>query len=225
LRLRLLGGRAKGGTAGNEFGTSVGYATIRMISEGRRLDWKDESDEVFSASVLQALGALEWLLAQVVFNTRARAAVGFQQYLASGIKIPESIIKSRKWCGAFNRAPSFANHRNGFGRLLRDRLIALGFEEDVVWNAMDGLEHDVLELCLDVESAVARELQRDLYRFGVHLPRSVVESSKWRSAFERDQRELPSGAASIVRDGTYNSVFQVVKKADALESMWHDVAS
>ena len=61
-----------------------------MISEGQRLDWKEESDKVFSASVLQALGALEWLLAQIVFNTRTRTAVGFQQYLAgAGIKIPD----------------------------------------------------------------------------------------------------------------------------------------
>ena len=174
---------------------------------------KDEIEKEALESVVQALGALEWTLVRIVFNVRARTAVGFQQYLAgAGIKIPESIIKSQKWCGAFNRAPSVANHRNGFGGLLRDRLIALRFEEDVVGNAMDGLEQDVLELCLDVESAVARELQRDLYRVGIHLPNSIVESSKWRSVFGRERGELPSGAASIVRDGSYNSVFEAVEE-------------
>ena len=183
------------------------------------MDLKDEADNLVSEPVLQALGALEWLLAQIVFNTRARTAVGFQKYLAdAGIKIPEPIIKSQKWHGAFHRTPSVANHRNGFGGLLRDRLIALGFEEDVVENAMDGLEKDVLELCFDVESAVARELQRDLCRFGVHLPRSIVESSKWRSLFGRDQVQLPSGAASIVRDGTYNRLFQPAKEGRASNS-------
>lgn len=174
---------------------------------------KDEIEKEALESVVQALGALEWTLVRIVFNVRARTAVGFQQYLAgAGIKIPESIIKSQKWCGAFNRAPSVANHRNGFGGLLRERLIALRFEEDVVGNAMDGLEQDVLELCLDVESAVARELQRDLHRFGIHLPRSIVESSKWRSVFAREQRELPQGAASIVREGRDSSLFRAVEE-------------
>jgi len=174
---------------------------------------KDETEREAFESVVQALGALEWTLVRIVFNVRATTAVGFRQYLAgAGIKIPESIIKSQKWCGAFNRAPSVANHRDGFGGLLRDRLGALGFEEDVVRNAMDGLEQDILELCLDVESAVARELQRDLYRFGVHLPRSIVESSTWRSVFAREQRELPPSAASIVREGTDTSLFRAVEK-------------
>ena len=177
------------------------------------MDLKDEADNLVSEPVLQALGALEWLLAQIVFNTRAMTAVGFQQYLAdAGIKIPEPITKSQKWHGAFHRAPSVANHRNGFRGLLRDRLIALGFKEDVVENAMDGLEQDVLEMCLDVEAAVAQELQRDLYRFGVRIPSSIVESSKWRSVFGRERGELPSGAASIVRDGTYNSLFHSVEE-------------
>ena len=174
---------------------------------------KDEIEKEALESVVQALGALEWTLVRIVFNVRARTAVGFQQYLAgAGIKIPESIIKSQKWCGAFNRAPSVANHRNGFGGLLRDRLIALRFEEDVVGNAMDGLEQDVLELCLDVESAVARELQRDLHQFGIHLPRSIVESSKWGSVFAGEKRELPQGAASIVREGRDTSLFRAVEE-------------
>jgi len=173
---------------------------------------EDTENEAFE-SVLQALGALEWVLVQIVFNVRARTAVGFQQYLSdAGVKIPESIIKSQKWCGAFQRAPSVAYHRNGFGGLLRDRLVALGFEEDLIRNAMDGLEQDVLELCLDVESAVARELLGDLYRFGVALPGAIVDSSRWREVFARKQRELPSGAASIVREGKDTSVFQSVKK-------------
>lgn len=77
---------------------------------------------------------------------------------------------------------------------------------------MDGLEQDVLELCLDVESAVARELRRDLHRFGIHLPRSIVESSKWRSVFTREQRELPQGAASIVREGRDTGLFRAVEE-------------
>jgi len=76
----------------------------------------DEPDKVSFATVVQALGALEWTLVRIVFNVRARTAVGFQQYLANaGIDIPESIIKSPKWFGAFRRAPSVANHRDGFG--------------------------------------------------------------------------------------------------------------
>ena len=180
---------------------------------------KDETEKEAFEPVVQALGALEWVLVQIVFNVRARTAVRFQQYLSdAGVEMPESLIKSQKWCAAFHRVPSVANHRNGFGGLLRDRLVALGFEEDVVWNAMDGLEQDVLELCLDVESAVARELQRDLYRSGVRLPRSIVDSSKWRSVFGRERGELPSGAASIVRDGTYNGLFEPVKERRASNS-------
>lgn len=180
---------------------------------------KDETETEDFESLVQALGALEWTLVQIVFNVRARTAAGFQQYLLkAGVKIPESIIKSQKWCAAFHRGPSIANHRNGFGGLLRDRLMALGFEEDAVRNAMDGLERDVLELCLDVESAVARELQRDLYRIGVDLPRLFSESSKWGRVFGRGRGELPSGAASIVRDGTYNGLFQPVKERRASNS-------
>src|SRR5260370_41434169 len=97
----------------------------------------DSEDQLSCATVVQALGALEWTLVRVVFNVRARTAVGFQQYLANvGIEIPGSIIESSKWFGAFRRAPSVANHRNGFGSLLRDRLIALGFEEGTVEKAM-----------------------------------------------------------------------------------------
>ena len=172
----------------------------------------DAADKLSFATVVQALGALEWTLVRIVFNVRARTAVGFQQYLANaGIDIPESIIKSPKWFGAFRRAPSVANHRDGFGGLLRDRLIALRFDEDVVRDAMEGLEKDVLELCLDVQSAVAHELRRDLQAVGVHVAASILDSGKWRDVFVREQGELPPGAASIVRDGTDSSIFRAVE--------------
>ena len=173
---------------------------------------KDDAEKEAFESVVQALGALEWTLVRIVFNVRARTAVGFQQYLANaGIDIPESIIKSPKWFGAFRRAPSVANHRDGFGGLLRDRLIALRFDEVVVRDAMEGLKKDVLELCLDVQSAVAHELRRDLQAVGVHVAASILDSGKWRDVFVREQVELPPEAASIVRDGREKSVFRAVE--------------
>src|SRR5258708_13270026 len=139
----------------------------------------DEPDKVSFATVVQAVGVLEWTVVRIVFNVRERTAVGFQQYLANGgIDIPESIIKSPKWFGAFRRAPSVANHRDGFGGLLRDRLIALRFDEDVVRDAMEGLEKDVLELCLDVQSAVAHALRRDFQAVGVHVSASILYSAQ-----------------------------------------------
>ena len=76
---------------------------------------KDEAQHEYLASLLQALGALEWMLVQVVFNVRTRTATAVRQYLAhAGIEIPESVIQSRKWFGAFHRAPSIANHKDGF---------------------------------------------------------------------------------------------------------------
>jgi len=46
-------------------------------------------------SVLQALGALEWVLVQLVLNVRTRTAVALRQDLAeAGIDIPVSIIES-----------------------------------------------------------------------------------------------------------------------------------
>src|SRR6266849_8486424 len=119
---------------------------------------KDKSDDNLFDSVEQALGALEWVLVQIVFNVRARTAIGFRQYLIdAGVDIPDPIIRSRKWVGAFHRAPAVANHEHGFGGLLRDRLIELGFGEDVVLEAINGLDRDVAELCVDVQSAVSRE--------------------------------------------------------------------
>src|SRR5438552_18607930 len=106
---------------------------------------KDDTEKEASESVVQALGALEWTLVRIVFNVRARTAVGFQQYLANvGIEIPGSIIESSKWLGAFHRAPAVPKHQQGFGGLLRDRLIALGFDEGTVEVAMRELQHEIL---------------------------------------------------------------------------------
>src|SRR6266576_3536439 len=95
--------------------------------------------------------------------------------------------------------------------LLRDRLITLGFEKDLVRDAMKGLEQDILDLCLDVQSAVARELRRDVEAIGVDVSASILECSKWRDVFARDQGELPPGAVSIVRDGSVCTVFRPVE--------------
>ncbi len=173
---------------------------------------KDEVEQEYLASVVQALGALEWILVQVVFNVRTRTASGLRQYLdRAGIEIPDSVIESRKWFRAFHRAPSIPNHKDGFGGLLRDRLFELGFEENAVWDAIESLEQDVANLCLDVQSAVARELRRDLEAIGVHVPPSLLHSNGWREVFTREQRKLPAGAASIVKDGINTSVFRAVE--------------
>ncbi len=138
--------------------------------------------------------------------------MGFQQYLANvGIEIPGSIIESSKWFGAFRRAPSVANHRNGFGSLLRNRLIALGFEEGKVEKAMRELQQEVLDLCLDVQTAVAKQLRDDLQAIGVHVPVSMLQSGEWRDVFAREVRQLPPGAESIVRDGREKTVFRAVE--------------
>ena len=166
-----------------------------------------------TASVSQALGALEWILVQLVLNVRARTAVAFRQDLdKAGINIPPSIIESRKWFRAFRCAPSIAKHQHGFGGLLRDRLIELGFEEDLVREAIKGLERDLVDLCLDMQSAVAKQLGRDLEANGLRVPTSILESSKWRDVFTRDQAELPPGAGSIVQEGSDCNVFRVVEQ-------------
>ncbi len=177
---------------------------------------KDEAQHEYLASLLQALGALEWMVVQVVFNVRTRTATAVRQYLAhAGIEIPESVIQSRKWFGAFHRAPSIANHKDGFGGLLRDRLFELDFEEDAVWDAIQGLDQDLLELGLDVQSAVARELCADLEAIGLHVPPSILHSNGWQDVFTREQRKLPAGAASIVKDGIDTSVFRAVEESSA----------
>src|SRR6266704_1407458 len=105
----------------------------------------DEADKLSFATVVQALGALEWTLVRIVFNVRARTAVGFHQYLANvGIEIPGSIIESTKWFGAFHRAPAVPKHQKGVGGLLRDRLIVLDFEEGTVEEAMRDLQQEVM---------------------------------------------------------------------------------
>ena len=163
-------------------------------------------------SVLQALGALEWVLVELVLNVRTRTAVALRQDLAeAGIDIPVSIIESQKWFRAFGRAPSIAKHQHGFGGLLRDRLIELGFEEHLVREAMTGLEYDLEELCLDAQSAVAKQLRQDLQANGLRVPALILETRKWRDVFVRDQGELPPGAASIVRDGSVCTVFRPVE--------------
>ena len=164
-------------------------------------------------SVLQALGALEWVLVQLVLNVRTRTAVALRQDLAeAGIDIPVSIIESPKWFGAFGHAPLIAKHQYGFGGLLRDRLIELGFEEHVVLGALTELEYDLEELCLNAKSAVAKQLRQDLEANGLRVPTPILESSKWRDVFIADHGELPPGAASIVRDGSYRSVFRAVEQ-------------
>jgi hypothetical protein len=173
---------------------------------------KDDTEKEALESVVQALGALEWTLVRIVFNVRARTAVGFRQYLANvGIEIPGSIIESSKWFGAFHRAPAVPNHQQGFGGLLRDRLIVLGFEEGTVEDAMRELQQEVLDLCLDVETAVAKQLRDDLEAIGVCVPVSMLQSGEWRDVFAREVGQLPPGAASIVREGMEKSVFRAVE--------------
>ena len=99
--------------------------------------------------------------------------------------------------------------------MLRDRLFELGFEEDAVWDAIEGLDQDLLELGLDVQSAVARELCADLEAIGLHVPPSILHSNGWRDVFTREQRKLPAGAASIVKDGIDTSVFRAVEESSA----------
>ena len=77
---------------------------------------KGETEKDAFESVVQALGALDWTLVRIVFNVRARTAVGFQRYLANvGIETPGSIVESSKWFGAFHRAPAVPKHQQGFG--------------------------------------------------------------------------------------------------------------
>ena len=173
---------------------------------------KDDTEKEAFESVVQALGALEWTLVRIVFNVRARTAVGFHKYLANaGIEIPGSIVESSKWFGAFHRAPAVPKHQQGFGGLLRDRLIALGFEGGTVQEAMRELQQEVLDLCLDVQTAVAKQLRDDLRAIGVYVPVSMLQSSEWRDVFAREVGQLPPGAASIVREGREKSVFRAVE--------------
>src|SRR5207247_1631829 len=104
-----------------------------------------------------------------------------------------------------------ANHEDGFGGLLRDRLVQLGFDEDAVRETINGLQQEVVDLCLDVESAVAKELRRDLEDTAVRVPPSILASGTWRNVFARKQGGLPRAAVSIVKDGIDSRVFQPVE--------------
>ena len=174
---------------------------------------KDDTEKEAFESVVQALGALEWTLVRIVFNVRARTAVGFHQYLVNvGVEIPGSIIESSKWFGAFHRAPAVPKHQKGFGGLLRDRLIVLGFEEGTVEEAMRDLQQEVMDLCLAVQTAVAKQLRDDLQAIGLHVPILMLQSGEWRDVFAREVGQLPPGAASIVRAGREKSVFRAVEE-------------
>jgi hypothetical protein len=163
-------------------------------------------------SVTQALGALDWTLARVVFNVRARTAVALGQHLVqAGIEVPDSVIDSPKWFRAFHGPLYVASHEDGFGGLLRDRLVQLGFEEDAVRETIDGLQREIVDLCLDVESAVAIELRCDLEDVGVRVPPSILGSGVWRNVLTRDQGKLPPAAASIVKSGIDSPVFRPVE--------------
>lgn len=176
-----------------------------------------KEDEKYFESALQALGALDWTLARIVFNVRARTATAFRQDLAqTGVGIPESITESSKWFQAFHGVLSVANHKDGFGGLLRDRLLELGFENDVVGSAIEDLEQDVAELYLDVQSAVARELRGELEAKGVRVPQPFLDSDEWRDIFVREQGKLPQGAASIVQNGADACIFQPVEESPAV---------
>lgn len=180
---------------------------------------KAKANEKYFESALQAIGALDWILVRIVFNVRAKTATAFRQDLAqAGIEVPESITESSKWFRAFHGVLSLANHKDGFGGLLRDRLLELGFEKDVVGSAIEGLEQDVAELYLDVQSAVARELRGDLESNGVRVPQSFLDSDEWRDVFAREQEKLPQGAASIVQNGTDACIFQPVEESSAVPS-------
>jgi len=173
---------------------------------------KDEADGEYFESALQAIGALEWMLVHVVFNVRARTAVALRKHLThAGIEVPQSVIDSPKWFRAFHGPLCLANHEDGFGGLLRDRLLQLGFEEDAVFETMNALQQEIVDLCLDVESAVARELRRDLEHAGVRLPQSISDSGIWRNVFARKRGKLPPGAASIVKDGVASPVFRAIE--------------
>ncbi len=173
---------------------------------------RGEADGEGFESVAQALGALDWTLAHVVFNVRARTAVALRQHLVqAGIEVPDSVIDSPKWFRAFHGPLYVASHEDGFGGLLRDRLVQLGFEEDAVRETIDGLQREIVDLCLDVESAVAIELRRNLEDVGVRVPPAILASGAWRNVFARKQGELPRAAISIVQNGIDSRAFRAVE--------------
>ena len=76
---------------------------------------------------------------------------------------------------------------------------------------MRDLQQEVMDLCLDVQTAVAKQLRDDLQANGVHVPVSMLQSGEWRDVFAREVGQLPPGAASIVREGREKSVFRAVE--------------
>jgi hypothetical protein len=165
-------------------------------------------------SALQALGALDWILVRIVFNVRARTAKALRQDLAqAGIEVPGSIMESAKWFRAFQGTLSVAKHKAGFLGLLSDRLFELGYEQSTIRDAINCFEQDLATLCMDVQTAVARELPRDLESTGIRVPSSILASVRWRDVFARGEVHLPPGAASIVQNGTDDALFSPVQKS------------
>jgi len=171
-------------------------------------------DEASFDSALQALAALDWVLVRIVSNVRARTARALRQDLAqAGIEVPESIMESAKWFRAFQGALSVAKHKDGFLGLLSDRLFGLGYERSTIRDAINCFEQDLAPLCVDVQTAVARELRRDLESTGIRVPSLILASARWRAVFARGEVHLPLGAASIVQNGTDHALFSPVQES------------
>lgn len=170
-------------------------------------------DDAYFDSAFQALGALDWILVRIVLNVRARTAKALRQDLAqAGVAVPESIMESARWLRAFQGALPEANHKDGFLGLLSDRLFELGYEQSTIRDAINCFEQDLATLCVDVQTAVARELRRDLESTGIRVPSSILGSARWRDIFARREVHLPPGAASIVQNGTDDALFSPVQE-------------
>lgn len=167
-----------------------------------RLHIEGNEDELCFEKATQALGALDWILVRIVFNVRARTATTLRRNLAQvGIEVPESVVKSPKWVRAFHCVLSVADHNDGLVGLLWDRLLELGYEQRAVQKAIDYVQQAAATLSLDVQTAVARELRRDLEFNGVRVPLSILASPAWRDVFARGKVRLPPCAASMVYCG------------------------
>jgi len=176
-------------------------------------------DEASLDSALQALAVLDWILVRIVFNVRARTAKALRQDLAqAGVDVPESIMESAKWYRAFHGALSVANHKDGFLGLLSNRLFELGYEQSTIRDAVNCFEQDLATLCVDVQTAVARELRRDLEVTGIRVPSSILASARWRDVFARGEVHLPPGATSIVQNGSDDALFSPVQESSTFNS-------
>jgi hypothetical protein len=171
-------------------------------------------DELCFEKATQALGALDWILVRIVSNVRARTATTLRRNLAQvGIEVPESVVKSPKWVRAFHGVLSVTNHKDGLVGLFCDRLLDLGYEQSAVQKAINYLRQDVATLSLDVQTAVARELRRDLELNGVRVPLSILASRAWRDVFARGKVRLPPCAASMVYCGVVDdTLFRPVQE-------------